>query len=229
MRNLYGGKDVNIDDWNNLCNKKFVECFSPPEPRKHFLRLSQFRRHGYDEESAMEGLKAKDTTQWEIACYKAEENLEKSVAEDLHKSYSANHWEVIRKLFQILGFTGIDDIRTLSGNIISEAFAQSCERFIEIRSQSLLLFGFKSRAKEKPDLISAIKTINAIAGNWCGYTVKSNRKKIGPKEKQVWEYSYRINRRPYKGLGFGDKGAPELPPYRPKTDNDIQELFDSIG
>ena len=21
MRNLYGGKDVNIDDWNNLCNK----------------------------------------------------------------------------------------------------------------------------------------------------------------------------------------------------------------
>ncbi|RGB37789.1 hypothetical protein C1646_756416 [Rhizophagus diaphanus] len=95
MRNLYGGKDVNIDDWNNLCNKKFVECFSPPEPQKHFLRLSQFRRHGYDEESAMEGLKAKDTTQWEIACYKAEENLEKSVAEDLHKSYSANHWEAI--------------------------------------------------------------------------------------------------------------------------------------
>ena len=91
MRNLYGGKDVNINDWNNLCNKKFVECFSPPEPRKHFLRLSQFRRHGYDEESAMEELKAKDTTQWEIACYKAKENLEKSVAEDLHKSYSANH------------------------------------------------------------------------------------------------------------------------------------------
>ena len=206
-----------------------MKCFSPPEPRKHFLHLSQFQRHGYDEESAMKELKAKDTTQWEIACYKAEENLEKSVAEDLHKSYSANHWEVIRELFQILGFTGIDDIRTLSGNIISEAFAQSCERFIEIRSQSLLLFGFKSRAKEKPDLISAIKTINAIAGNWCGYTVKSNRKKIGPKEKQVWEYSYRINRRPYKGLGFGDKGAPELPPYRPKTDNDIQELFDSIG
>ncbi|CAI2191987.1 9306_t:CDS:2, partial [Funneliformis geosporum] len=33
----------------------------------------------YDEENAMEGLKAKNTTQWKIACYKAEKNLEKSV------------------------------------------------------------------------------------------------------------------------------------------------------
>ncbi|CAB4374880.1 unnamed protein product [Rhizophagus irregularis] len=113
--------------------------------------------------------------------------------------------------------------------MVSEAFTQSCERFIEIRDQSLLLFGFKSHAKTTPDLNSAIKAINAIAGNWCGYTVKSNRKKIGSKEKQVWERSYRINRQPYKGLGFGDKGAPELPPYKPRTDNDIQELFDSIG
>ena len=102
---------------------------------------------------------------------------------------------VIRELFQILGFTGIDDIRTLSGNIISEAFAQSYERFIEIRSQSLLLFGIKSCAKEKPDLISAIKTINAITGNWCGYIVKSSRKKIGPKEQRVWEYSDRKSTR----------------------------------
>jgi len=205
-----------------------VKCFSPPEPRKHFLRLSQFRRHSYDEESVMEGLKAKDTTQWEIACYKAEENLEKSVAEDLHKSYSANHWEAIRELFQVLGFTGIDDKRILSGNIVSETFTQSCERFIGIRDNSLLLFGFKSRAKKIPDLNSAIKAINAIAGNWCGYTIKSNRKSIGPKGQQVWEYSYKINRQPYKGLGFGDKGAPELPPYRSKTDNDIQELFDIV-
>ena len=83
----------------------------------------------------------------------------------MHKSYSANHWKVIRELFQILGFTGIDDKRILPGNIVSEAFAQSSEKFIEIRNQSLLLFSFKSRAKEKPDLISAIKTINAIASN----------------------------------------------------------------
>ncbi|CAB4376040.1 unnamed protein product [Rhizophagus irregularis] len=177
----------------------------------------------------MKGLEVKDIAQWEDSHYKARYNSEKSVAEDLHKSYSANHWKVIKELFQILGFTGIDDKRILSGNIISEAFAQSCERFIEIRSQSLLLFGFKSRAKEIPDLHSAIKTINAIAGNWCGYTIESDKKRIGPKGQQVRQYSYRINRQPYNSTGFGDKGAPELPPYRLKTDNDIQELFDSIG
>ena len=103
----------------------------------------------------------------------------------MRKLYSANHWKAIRELFQILGFTGIDDKRILPGNIVSEAFVQSCERFIEIRDQSLLLFGFKSHAKAIPDLKSAIKAINAIAGNWCGYTVKSNWKKIGPKEQQV--------------------------------------------
>jgi hypothetical protein len=87
----------------------------------------------------------------------------------------------------------------------------------------------KSRAKETPDLKLTIKAINAIAGNWCGYTVKSNRKKIGHKKQQVWEYSYKINHQPYDGRAFGDKGAPELPPYKPKSDNKIQELFDSIG
>jgi hypothetical protein len=54
----------------------------------------------------------------------------------------------------------------------------------------LLLFGFKSRAKKTPDLKSAIKAINAIAENWCGYTVKSDKKRIRPKERRVWEYSY---------------------------------------
>ncbi|CAI2200611.1 20098_t:CDS:1, partial [Funneliformis geosporum] len=90
MRNLYG-KDMDIEDWNNLCNKKFVERFSPPEPRKHFLRLSHFRKQGCNEDSAIEGLVAKDFVQWEVTCYKAEENLEKSIAEDLRKTYSANH------------------------------------------------------------------------------------------------------------------------------------------
>ena len=80
----------------------------------------------------MKGLKAEENVQWEFACYRSEENLEKSVAEDLRKSYSANHWKAIRELFQILGFTGIDDKRILPGNIVSEAFVQSCERFIEI-------------------------------------------------------------------------------------------------
>ncbi|CAB4386472.1 unnamed protein product [Rhizophagus irregularis] len=113
--------------------------------------------------------------------------------------------------------------------MVSEAFTQLCERFIEIRNQSLSLFGFKSHAKTTPDLNSAIKAINAIAGNWCSYTIKSDKKRIGPKGQQVWQYSYQINRQPYNSTGFGDKGAPELPPYRLKTDNDIQELFNSIG
>src|SRR6266496_1309411 len=90
MQNLYC-KDMSIEDWNNICNRKFVENFSSPEARKHFLQLSYFRRQGHDEESAMKGLKAEENIQWEIACYKAEKNLEKSVAEDLRKSYSANH------------------------------------------------------------------------------------------------------------------------------------------
>ncbi|GBB96825.1 hypothetical protein RclHR1_28460001 [Rhizophagus clarus] len=155
------------------------------EAERHFLRLSYFRRQGHDEENAIKGLKAEENIQWEIACYKAEENLKKSVAEDLRKSYSANHWKVIQELFQILGFTGIDDKYILSGSMVSEAFTQSCERFIEIRNQSLSLFGFKSHAKTTPDLNLAIKAINAIAGNWCGYTIKSDKKRIGPKGQQV--------------------------------------------
>ncbi|PKC55497.1 hypothetical protein RhiirA1_475509 [Rhizophagus irregularis] len=137
---------MSIEDWDNICNRKFVENFSSPKAQKHFLQLSYFRRQGHDEKNAMKGLKTEENVQWEMACHKAEENLEKSVAEDL-----------------------------------------------QIRNQSLSLFGFKSYAKTTPDLNSAIKAINA------------------------------------KNTGFGDKGAPELPPYRPKPDNDIQELFDSIG
>ncbi|GBC13420.2 hypothetical protein GLOIN_2v1884291 [Rhizophagus irregularis DAOM 181602=DAOM 197198] len=172
--NLKFDQERSIPD--TMALKRF---YIPPEPQKHFLRLSHFRKQGYNEENAMKELKAKDIAQWEDTYYKTGYNFEKSVAEDLHKSYSANHW--------------------------------------------------KSRAKVTSDLNSAIRVINAIAGNWCGYTVKINRKKIGSKEKQVWERSYQINQQPYNGLGFRDKGAPELSPYRSKTDNDIQELFDSIG
>ena len=139
----------------------------------------------------------------------------------MHKSYLANHWKVIREFFQILGFTNIDDKNILFSNIVSKTFTQSCERFIEVLDQSLLLFGFKSCAKVTSDLNSAIRAINAIVGNWCGYTVKINRKKIGSKEKQVWERSYQINWQLHDDLGFEDKGTPELLPYRSKTDNDI--------
>ncbi|CAG8845521.1 14968_t:CDS:2, partial [Gigaspora margarita] len=123
MRNLYC-KDMSIKDWNNICNKKFIENFSSSEARKHFLWLSYFQRQGHNEENAMKGEK---NVQWEIACYKAKEHLEKSVAEDLRKSYLANYWKAIRKLFQILGFTGIDDKRTLPGDTASESFMRSCE------------------------------------------------------------------------------------------------------
>ncbi|CAG8851580.1 7550_t:CDS:2, partial [Racocetra persica] len=54
IRNIYG-KDIDNEIWDNLCNKKFVKYFSLPEPQKHFLRLSHFRKQGYDEESAMKG------------------------------------------------------------------------------------------------------------------------------------------------------------------------------
>ncbi|CAI2198784.1 15965_t:CDS:1, partial [Funneliformis geosporum] len=87
-------------------------------------------------------------------------------------------------------FTSIDDKRTLSSDTVSESFMRSCEKFIEIRNKSLLLFSFKFRAKKTPDLHLAIKTINAIAGNWCGYTIESDKKRIGPKEQQVRQYSY---------------------------------------
>ncbi|PKY58734.1 hypothetical protein RhiirA4_513394 [Rhizophagus irregularis] len=201
-----GGNDDNwdwgMDDakWINLCNISFVKKFNNPEPLRHFRRLAYFRRQGSDAIKALEGLKTKETIQWEDSHISSDPS-----SIDLRKAYLFKQWKAIQELFQILGFTGIDDIRTLSGNIISEAFTQSCERFMEIRNQSLLLFGFKSRAKETPDLKSAIKAINAIAGNWCGYTVKSDKKRIGPKGQQVWQYSYQINRRPYNGTGFGDK------------------------
>ncbi|CAJ0835506.1 9888_t:CDS:2 [Entrophospora sp. SA101] len=133
LRSLYTGKDMDmsIEDWDKLCNKKFVEHFGSPEPRKHFLRLSHLRRLGYDEESAIEGLEAKDLAQWEDTCYKAEENFEKSVAEDLRKTYSANHWKVIRELFQVLGFTGIDDKQPRRA-MDSKTFDRICVLFTSI-------------------------------------------------------------------------------------------------
>ena len=103
----------------------------------------------------------------------------------MRKTYFANHWKVIRKLFQVLSFTNIEDKHILSDNVISESFAQSCEKFIELWNQSLLFFSFKFHAKKKPDLTSAIKTINAIIVNWCGYIIKSEQKLIGPKEQRV--------------------------------------------
>ncbi|CAG8774055.1 6958_t:CDS:2, partial [Cetraspora pellucida] len=152
-------------------NLKFDQEHSIPDTMT--LKCFYMRNiYSYDEESAIKGLKAKDIVQWEDSYYKAGYNSKKSVAENLHKLYSANYW--------------------------------------------------KFCAKVTLDLNSAIRAINAIAGNWCGYIVKINRKKIESKEKQVWECSYQINQQLYDHLGFGDKDAPELSSYRLKTDNNIQ-------
>ncbi|CAG8593211.1 8186_t:CDS:2, partial [Scutellospora calospora] len=58
-----------------------------------------------------------------------------------------------------LGFIGIDDKCILSDDQIKVIFEASRKKFIEIRSQSLLFFGFRSCAKEIPDLKSAIKNL----------------------------------------------------------------------
>src|SRR5207253_6017030 len=113
--------------------------------------------------------------------------------------------ESCTRAFTVTWFYRYRDKRILSDDQVKVAFETSREKFIEIRSQALLLFGFKSRAKETPDLKSAIKAINAIVGNWCGYTIKSERKLVGPKEKRIWQYSYQINRKPYNSRGFDNQ------------------------
>ncbi|RHZ43620.1 hypothetical protein Glove_966g8 [Diversispora epigaea] len=178
MWNLYGGNDMSIEDWNKLCDKDFVELYSPPELRKHFLHLSHFCKQGYNEDNAIEELKAKDLAQWEDTCYNARDNFEDSVAKDLRKTYSANHWIAVKV-----------------------AFKASREKFIKIRSQALLLFGFRSRAKEMPDLKSAIKAINAIVEEIMAIKL-DNPKYVS------------IN--------------PILPSYKPKINDEIQDFFDSI-
>ncbi|CAG8644062.1 6988_t:CDS:2, partial [Diversispora eburnea] len=212
MWNLYGENDMSIEDWNKLYDKNFVEHFSPPEPRKHFLRLSHFCKQGYDEDNAIEELKAKDLVQWEDTCYNAKDNFENSVAKDLRKTYSANYWETVRGLLQSLDFIGMDNKRILSDDQVKVAFEVSREKFIEIRSQY-------------------------------GYTIKSERKLVGPKEKRIWKYSYQINQKSYNSRGFDNQEevmarkldnseycpiVPVLPSYKLKVSGEIQDFFDSI-
>ncbi|CAG8709612.1 21107_t:CDS:2 [Gigaspora margarita] len=103
---------------------------------------------------------------------------------------------------------------------MAKTFEQSQEKIIKIQENALLLFGFKSRAKGTPDLKTIVKLINAIVGNWCGYTVKT-----------------------YNGCGFNNQEEvittklcnPEyhpialiLPLYKPELADETQELFDLI-
>ena len=66
-----GGKDNNrnwgMDDakWINLCNISFVKKFNNPKPLRHFRRLAYFQRQGSNAIKVLEGLKTKETIQWE--------------------------------------------------------------------------------------------------------------------------------------------------------------------
>ncbi|CAG8602728.1 349_t:CDS:2, partial [Scutellospora calospora] len=161
MWNFYSGNGMSIEDWNKLCDKDFVEYFSPLESRKHFLCLSYFYKQGYNEESS-------------------------------------------------LGFTGIDDKRILSDDQIKVAFKASHEKFIEIRSQALLLFSFRSRVKKILDLKSAIKAINAIVGNCRSF---NNQEEV---------IARKLNNPEYCPI------ASVLPSYKPKVSNEIQNLFEYV-
>ncbi|RIB10166.1 hypothetical protein C2G38_210230 [Gigaspora rosea] len=162
---------------------------------------------------------------------------------DLHKFYSAKQWEAVHNLVQSIGFNDIDDTNILSGDDVAKTFDQSREKIVKIREDALLLFGFKTRAKGLPDLDATIKFINAILGNWCGYTIKSGETRVGPRTNRVWKKTYWIHRVPPNSAGFetierimaiklNDPNYhptdPILPPYKPESINEIQELFDSI-
>ncbi|CAG8617704.1 9_t:CDS:2 [Diversispora eburnea] len=75
--------------------------------------------------------------------------------------------------FRRQGFIDIDDTKILSGDDVTKTFEQSQEKIIKIREDILLLLGFKTQAKGLSDLNAAIKFINVILSNWCGYTIKS--------------------------------------------------------
>ena len=94
---------------------------------------------------------------------------------DLYHLHLTRQQEAIQELFRSLGFIDMNDTRILSGNIVAKAFEQSREKIIKIRQETYSLFGFKSRAKGIPNLNATVKLINAISGNWYGYTIKSSR------------------------------------------------------
>ena len=68
------------------------------------------------------------------------------------------------RLILDLRISDIDDAKILSGDGVTKAFEQSREKIIKIRQEALLLIGFKSRAKEPPNLNATIKLISIL--NW---------------------------------------------------------------
>ena len=126
---------------------------------------------------------------------------------------------------------------------MTKVFKQSWEKIVKIQEDALLLFGFKTRAKGIPDLNATIKFINAILSNWCGYTIKSGETRVGSKGHQIRKKTYWIHRVPDNEAGFETQEGimaiklnvpnyhptnPVLPPYKPESIDETQELFDSI-
>ncbi|CAG8438849.1 9101_t:CDS:2 [Cetraspora pellucida] len=124
-----------------------------------------------------------------------------------------------------------------------ESVDPSSEKIVKIREDALLLFGFKTRTKGMPNLNATIKFINAILGNWCGYTVKGGRKKVRPKGQQVWKSTYWIHCVSDNEVDFMTQERiiaiklndpnyrltdPVLSPYKSESVDEIQEFFDSI-
>ncbi|KAF0389332.1 helicase: PROVISIONAL [Gigaspora margarita] len=128
------------------------------------------------------------------------------------------------------GFSDIDDTNILSGNDVAKTFEQSQEKIVKIRQDALLLFSFKSRTKGMPDLNATIKFINAILGNWYGYTIKSSATRVGSKEHK-YKKTYWIDCKPYSRASFDnqeelmDKKL-HIPDYLPIVHNTILEYIE---
>ncbi|CAJ0836198.1 12197_t:CDS:2 [Entrophospora sp. SA101] len=225
-----GGKDdiqnwgMNNDDWVKLCDINFVKRYNNPEPLQYFRRLAYFRRQGSNATNSIENLKIKEEMQWEDS-----HNSMDLSSVDLHKFHSVKQWKSVHNLIQSIGFRDIDDTNILSGDDVAKTFEQSWEKIVKIREDALLLFNFKTRAKGIPDLNATIKFINAILE--------------GPKDQRIWKSTYWIHRVPPSGAEFetierimaiklNDPNyhptVPILPPYKPESVNETQELFDSI-
>ncbi|RHZ56120.1 hypothetical protein Glove_406g24 [Diversispora epigaea] len=189
---------------------------------------------------------------------------------DLHKFYSVKQWKAVHNLVQSIGFRDIDDMNILSGDDVTKAFKQSREKIVKIREDALLLFGFKTRAKDnwcgytiksgrrkegpkdhragfitqerimafkqsrekivkiREDALLLFGFKTRAKDNWCGYTIKSGRRKEGPKDHRAGFITQERIMVIKLNVPNYHPTDPILPPYKPESVNETQELFDSI-
>ncbi|CAG8708764.1 3271_t:CDS:10, partial [Gigaspora margarita] len=173
--NLYSRNSMSIKDWNKLCNKNFVKHFSPPEPKKHFLRLSHFYKQGYDEKKF------------------SSKRLMQNIFSELLGSCT--------RPFTVAWFISINDKHILSNDKVKVVF-------------------------EASHIKLAIKAINAIVSNWCGYTIKSEQKLLYNScgfDNQEEVMARKLGKSEYCSI------VPVLLSYKPKVSDKIQNLFDFIS